>query len=72
MKVKLRTIKRKKADVKLQLYLLTADNEYSREYSQNVSELTIGINAIDDIEARYQHFRGTLTESAQQVLPEVE
>ena len=29
MKVKLRTLKRKKADVKLQLYLLTADNEYS-------------------------------------------
>ena len=31
-----------------------------------------GINAIDDIEARYQHFRETLTESAQQVLPKVE
>ena len=31
-----------------------------------------GINAIYDIEARYQHFRETLTESAQQVLPEVE
>ena len=31
-----------------------------------------GINAIDDIEARYQHFRETLTESAQQVLPEEE
>ena len=31
-----------------------------------------GINAIDDIEARYQHFRETLTKSAQQVLPEVE
>ena len=27
--------------------------------------------AIDDIESRYQHFRETLTESAQQVLPEV-
>ena len=33
MKVKLRTPKRKKPDVKLQLDLLTADNEYSREYS---------------------------------------
>ena len=31
-----------------------------------------GINAIDNIEAQYQHFRETLTESAQQVLPEVE
>ena len=31
-----------------------------------------GIYAIYDIEARYQHFRETLTESAQQVLPEVE
>ena len=30
MKVKLRTFKRKNADVKLQLDLLTADNEYSR------------------------------------------
>ena len=28
--------------------------------------------SIDDIEARYQHFWETLTESAQQVLPEVE
>ena len=31
-----------------------------------------GINVIDDIEARYQHFRETLTESAQQVLLEVD
>ena len=30
------------------------------------------INAIDDIEARYQYLWETLTESAQQVLPEVE
>ena len=30
MKVKLRTLKRKKEDVKLQLDLLTSDNEYSR------------------------------------------
>ena len=72
MEVKLRTLKRKKADVKLQLDLLTADNEYSREYSQKVSERMAGINAIDDIEARYQYLRETLTESAQQVLPEVE
>ena len=34
----LRTLKRKKEDVKLQLNLLTADNEYSREYSQKVSQ----------------------------------
>ena len=72
MKVKLRTLKRKKAYVKFQLDLLTSDNEYSREYSQKVSERTTGINAIDDIEARCQHFREILTESAQQVLPEVE
>ena len=71
MKVKLRTLKRKE-DVKLQLDLLTADNEYSRQYNQNVSERMTGINAIYDIEARYQHFRRTLTESAQQVLQEVE
>ena len=51
MKVKLRTLKRKKADVKLQLNLLTADNEYSREYSQRVAERMTCINAIDDIEA---------------------
>ena len=72
MKVKLRTLKRNKADVKLQLDLLTSDNEYSREYSRKVSERMTGINAIEDIEARYQHFWETLTESAQQVLPEVE
>ena len=72
MKVKLRTLKRKKADVKLQLDLLTEDNEYSRQFNQQFSERIIGINAIDDIEARYQHFRETPTESAQQVLPEVE
>ena len=50
--------KMKKEDVKLQLDLLTSDNECSREYSQKVSEHMTGINAIDDIEARYQHFRG--------------
>ena len=27
---------------------------------------------LDDIEAQYQHFRETLTESAKQVLPEEE
>ena len=52
MKVRLRTLKRKEADVKLQLDLLTADNEYSREYSQKVSERMTGINAIDDMDAR--------------------
>ena len=72
MKVKLRTLKRKMEDVKLQLDLLTSDNECSREYSQKVSERMTGINAIEDIETRYQHFRETLTESVQQVLPEVE
>ena len=72
MKVKLMTLKRKKEDVKLQLDLLTTDNEYSREYSQKDSERMACINAIDDIEERYQHFRETLKESAQQVLPEVE
>ena len=72
MKVKLRTLKRKKAYVKLQLDLLTSDNEYSREYSEKVSERMTGINAIEDIETRYQYFRESLTESAQQVLPEVE
>ena len=59
MKVKLRTLKRKKEDVKLQLDLLTSDNEYRREYSRKVSERMTGINAIEDIEARYQHFRDT-------------
>ena len=72
MKVMLRTRKRKKADVKVQLDLLTADNEYSRQYNQTVSERMAGINAIDDIEALYQQFRETLMEFAQQVLPEVE
>ena len=72
MKVTWRTLKRKKADVKLQLDLLTADNAYSREYSQKVSDRMTGTNTTDDIEARYHHFRETLTESAQQVLPEVE
>ena len=56
----------------MQLDLLTADNEYSRLYNQKVLEGMAGINAIDDIEARYQHFRETLPESAQEVLPEVE
>ena len=72
MKVKLRTLKRKKEDVKLQLDLLIAGNEYRRQYNQKVSERTAGINAIDNIEERYKHFWETLTEFAQQVLPEVE
>ena len=72
MKVMLRTLKRKKEDVKLQPELLTSDNEYSREYSREISEHMTDINTIEDIEAQYQHFRETLTESAQQVLPEVE
>ena len=53
MKVKLRTLKSSKADVNLYLDLLTADNEYNRQYNQKVSECMAGINAIIDIEARY-------------------
>ena len=44
----------------------------SRQYNQKLSERMAGINLIYDIEARYQHFRETLTESTQQVLPQVE
>ena len=36
MNVKLRPLKRKKAYVKLQIDLLTADNEYNRQYNQKV------------------------------------
>ena len=52
----------------MQLDLLTPYNEYSRQYNQKVSERMAGINAIDDIPT----FPGALTESAQQVLSEVE
>ena len=51
--MKLRTLKRKKEDVKLQLDLLTTDNEYSRQYNQKVSERMAGINAIDAIKATF-------------------
>ena len=56
---------------KLQFDLLRTDDEYTTQFQRHISEHMEGINTIDNVEDRYIKFRNALTESAQQVLPDV-
>ena len=44
---------------------------YTTQFQRRISEHMEGINTIDNVEDRYIKFRNALTESAQQVLPDV-
>ena len=57
---------------KLSNRLNTTDDEYTTQFQRHISEHMEGINTIDNVEDRYIKFRSTLTESAQQVLPDVD
>ena len=72
MRVKLRKMKITKTVKKLQFDLLQTDDEYTTQFQRHISEYMEGINTIDNVEDRYIKFRNTLTESAQQVLPDVD
>ena len=72
MRVKLRKMKITKTVMKLQFDLLRTDYEYTTQFQRHISEHMEGINAIDNVEDRYIKFRNALTESAQQVLPDVD
>ena len=70
MRVKLRKIT--KTVKKLQFDLLRTDDEYTTQFQRYISEHMEGVNTIDNVEDRYIKFRNALTESAQQVLPDVD
>ena len=72
MRVKLRKLKITKTVKKLQCDLLRTDDEYTTQYQRLISEHMEGINTIDNVEDRYIKFQNALTESAQQVLPDVD
>ena len=72
MRVKLRKMKITKTVKKLHFDLLRIDDEYTTQFQRYISEHMEGINTIDNVEDRYIKFRNALTESAQQVLPDVD
>ena len=72
MRVKLRKMKKTKTVQKLQFDLLRTDDEYTTQFQRHISKHMKGINTIDNVEDRYIKFRNALTESAQQVLPDVD
>ena len=72
MSVKLRKMKITKTVKKLQFNLLRTDAEYTTQFQRHISEHMEGINTINNVEDRYIKFQNALTESAQQVLPDVD
>ena len=72
MRVKLRNMNITKTVKKLQFDLLRTDDEYTAQFQRHISEHMEGINTIDNVDDRYIKFRNALTESAQQVLPDVD
>ena len=72
MRVKLRQMNITKTVKKLLFHLLRTDDEYTTQFQRHISEHMESINNIDNVEDRYIKFRNALTESAQQVLPDID
>ena len=68
----MRKMKITKTVKKLQFDLLRTDDVYTTQFQRHISEHLEGINTIDNVEDRYIKFRNALTESAQQVLSDVD
>ncbi len=69
IRVKLRQLKRKTNQSKLQVELLRTDQEYKMQYHKQVCKRLSGIDEKDEIGDRYAHFTTALTEAAKDVLP---
>ena len=72
MRVKLRKLKITKTVKRLQFEILRTDDKYTIQFQRHISEHMEGINTIDNVEDQYIEFRNALTESAQQVLRDVD
>ena len=71
LRMKLRMLKQKKAGDKLETQLLRTDDTYREQYQQRIANQLNGIDAIDQLEDRYDRFVSILTTSAQETLPKV-
>ena len=71
LRMKLRMLKQKKAGDKLETQLLRTDDKYREQYQQRIANQLNGIDAIDQLEDRYDRFVSILTTSAQETLPKV-
>ena len=69
--MKLRMLKQKKAGDKLETQLLRTDDKYREQYQQRIANQLNDIDAIDQLEDRYDRFVSILTTSAQEALPKV-
>ena len=71
LRMKLRMLKQKKAGNKLETQLLRTDDKYREQYQQRIANQLNGIDAIDQLEDRYDRFVSILTTSAQETLSKV-
>ena len=71
LRMKLRILKQKKADDKLETQLLRTDDKYREQYQQRIANQLNDIDAIDQLEDPYNRFVSILTTSAQETLPKV-
>ena len=65
LRMKLRMLKQKKTCDKLETRLLRTDDKYREQYQQRIANQLNGIDAIEQLEDRYDRFVSILTTSAQ-------
>ena len=64
-------LKQKKSGDKLETQLLRTDDKYREQYQQRIANQLNDIDALDQLEDRYDRFVSSLTTSAQEILPKV-
>ena len=71
LRIKMRMLKQKKSGDKLKTQLLRTDDKYKEQYQQRIAIQLNDIDAVDQLEDRYNRFVSILTISAQETLPKV-
>ena len=71
LRMKLKMLKLKKSGDKLETQLLKTDDKYREQYQQRIANQLNDIDAIDQLEDRYDRFVSIVTTSAQETLPKV-
>ena len=71
LRMNLRMLKQKKSGDKLETQLLRTDDKYREQYQLRIANQLNDIDAIAQLEGRYDRFVCILTTSAQETLPKV-
>ena len=71
LRMKLTMLIQKKVGDKMETQLFRTDDKYREQYQQRIANQLNGIDAIDQLEDRYDRFVSILTTSAQETLPKV-